>query len=566
MAGRYSRQAFDKKQEVYQMSEMNNEYTNGNDQGYEMNENNSGYENEISGNSNGYESEISGNSNGYENEIQENAESAANETGAYNSTGNSYSYGYGGTAGSGFSGEDSASGSSFQASGEGNGTNQTSGSGFHGFQKAGHKKPAGDGKKGGKFVKKAAAIALSAVLFGGIAGSAMVGVQYAAQKAGVVSTASSETTQSQVKLAESTSTSSKSSSSSSSDVSSVVEKVLPSVVAITNSQIYENYSNQGWPYSFWNGNSGKGSSSSGSSQEVETGSGSGIIIGQNDSELLIVTNYHVIENADSLTITFADDKTAKASVKGTDSDNDLAVVSVSLSDLSDDTKKAIAIATMDTSDDCKVGQQVVAIGNALGYGQSSTVGYISALNRKVATSDSTSQTLLQTDAAINPGNSGGALVNMDGEIIGINSAKYSDTSVEGMGFAIPISKVHDIIDNLMNQKTKVQVAENQRGYLGIQATTVDSSTSSYYSMPEGVYVYKIMDGGAASKSDLQERDIITKLDDTAVTTKEALTEALKYYSVGDKVKLSVSRLEGNEYKTVEVTVTLAKQVQQQTQQ
>jgi serine protease Do len=295
---------------------------------------------------------------------------------------------------------------------------------------------------------------------------------------------------------------------------------------------------------------------------VETGSGSGIIIGQNDSELLIVTNYHVIEDADSLTITFNDEATAKASVKGTDSDNDLAVVAVQLSDLEESTKNSIAIATMDTSDNCKVGQGVIAIGNALGYGQSITVGYISALNRAVSTSDGTTKNLLQTDAAINPGNSGGALVNMNGEIIGINSAKYSDTDVEGMGFAIPISAVYDIIDDLMNQKTKIEVSEDQRGYLGIQVTSVDSSSAQVYNMPQGAYVYSIIDGGAASNSELQARDIITKLNGTTITTREDLTEELKYYAIGDTVTLTVSRATGTEYETMEIEVTLTAQVKE----
>ena len=410
-------------------------------------------------------------------------------------------------------------------------------------------------------MKKAAAIALSAVLFGGIAGSAMVGVQYAAQKAGIVAEADGESGESQtaIKLAESTHTGSSSDSGSSTglaDVSDVVDKVLPSVVAITNSQLYENYAREyGWSRWFYGYGSQQGESQQ---EEIETGSGSGIIIGQNDTELLIVTNYHVIEDADSLTITFIDESTAKASVKGTDSENDLAVVAVTLSDLTEETKNEIAIATMDTSDNCKVGQGVIAIGNALGYGQSITVGYISALNREVETSEGTVQKLLQTDAAINPGNSGGALVNTSGDIIGINSAKYSDTDVEGMGFAIPISAVHEIIDNLMNQTTKVEIDKDQRGYLGIQCLSTDSTS---YNMPEGVYVVDILKGGAAASSDLQVRDIITKINGTSVTTQEALTEQLKYYAIGDTVTLTVSRQNGAEYETLEIEVTLQKQVQ-----
>ena len=474
--------------------------------------------------------------------------------------GNSYTYGgY-------YSSESNTSGSSsYGTSGTSYGAGSNSGNGTTGS--SGHKKPKDkkSGKKGG-LLRKAAAIALSAVLFGGVAGSAMVGVQYAAQKAGVIADSGSKTQGAAIKIAESSNTSSSDSSSGGNavlgDVSGIAEKVLPSVVSITNSQIYENYRNGGWPFWFGYGSGSGEQSGESNQQEVEAGSGSGIIIGQNDSELLIVTNYHVIEDADSLTITFNDDATVKASVKGTDSDNDLAVVAVALSDLKDETKNSIAIATMDTSDDCKVGQGVIAIGNALGYGQSITVGYISAINREVQTSDGTGRKLLQTDAAINPGNSGGALVNTKVEIIGINSAKYSDTDVEGMGFAIPISAVYDIIDDLMNQTTKVQVSENQRGYLGIECASVDSTSAQTYNMPQGAYVYSILEGGAASKSDLQARDIITKLNGTKITTKEDLVEEMKYYSVGDKVTLTVSRADGTEYKSMEIEVTLAKQVNQ----
>lgn len=504
--------------------------------------------NEYTNNSN-TDSNDTGNSYSYGNYYSsENSTAGGSSYSSYENTGASYGTETSGGSGNGITGNNGA----------GNGT-----SGSYGHGKGRDKK---DGKKGG-LLRKAAAIALSAVLFGGVAGSAMVGVQYAAQKTGVIADSSSETQGATIKVAESTNTSSSDSSSGNAvlgDVSGVVEKVLPSVVAITNSQIYESYRNGGWSSWFGYGYGYGSGSSSGDSeqQEVEAGSGSGIIIGQNDSELLIVTNYHVIEDADSLTITFNDDATAKASVKGTDSDNDLAVVAVSLSDLTDETKNSIAIATMDTSDDCKVGQGVIAIGNALGYGQSITVGYISAVNREVQTSDGTSRNLLQTDAAINPGNSGGALVNTKGEIIGINSAKYSDTDVEGMGFAIPISAVYDIIDDLMNQTTKVQVSDEQRGYLGIECASVDSASAQTYNMPQGAYVYSILEGGAASKSELQARDIITKLNGTKITTKEDLVEELKYYSVGDKVTLTVSRADGTEYKSMEIEVTLSKQVNQ----
>lgn len=432
------------------------------------------------------------------------------------------------------------------------------------------------GKKKGGLLKRAAALAMSAVLFGGVAGGTMVGIQYAAQKNGVIaSTSSAETNAAGESAGSKTSVKTTTSNTSLSgagtvlnDVSDVVETVLPSVVAITNKQIYENYQSQftdPWSYFFNFGNgqggrSGQGGDSSGESQEIEAGAGSGIIIAETDDELLIVTNYHVIENADALTINFADGSEADANIKGTDSSNDLAVVAVDLDNLSEETMNAIAIATLHNANDLKVGQGVIAIGNALGYGQSITVGYISALDRSVATSDGTTTELLQTDAAINPGNSGGALVNEAGEIIGINSAKYSDTDVEGMGFAIPIYKVVDIIDDLMNTKTKIEVDASQRGYLGIQGVTVDSSTAKNYNMPSGVYVYKVLDGGAASSSELQEKDIITSFNGTAISSMEELSEQLKYCAIGDKVTLKVQRQNGANYEELDIEVTLAKQV------
>lgn len=432
------------------------------------------------------------------------------------------------------------------------------------------------GKKKGGLLKRAAALAMSAVLFGGVAGGTMIGIQYAAQKNGVIAgTSSAETNAAGESAGSKTSVKTTTSNTSLSgagtvlnDVSDVVETVLPSVVAITNKQIYENYQSQftdPWSYFFNFGNgqggrSGQGGDSSGESQEIEAGAGSGIIIAETDDELLIVTNYHVIENADALTINFADGSEADANIKGTDSSNDLAVVAVDLDNLSEETMNAIAIATLHNANDLKVGQGVIAIGNALGYGQSITVGYISALDRSVATSDGTTTELLQTDAAINPGNSGGALVNEAGEIIGINSAKYSDTDVEGMGFAIPIYKVVDIIDDLMNTKTKIEVDASQRGYLGIQGVTVDSSTAKNYNMPSGVYVYKVLDGGAASSSELQEKDIITSFNGTAISSMEELSEQLKYCAIGDKVTLKVQRQNGANYEELDIEVTLAKQV------
>ena len=324
------------------------------------------------------------------------------------------------------------------------------------------------------------------------------------------------------------------------DVSDIVEKAMPSVVAINNKMLLQS---NNWFF--------------GPQQYEATGAGSGIIIGQNDTELLIVTNNHVVENSEDLQVVFIDNQAVEAKIKGTDVENDLAVVAVPLENIPADTMSQISIATMGDSDSLKVGQGVIAIGNALGYGQSVTVGYISALDREVRTSDDNiTRNLLQTDAAINPGNSGGALLNMKGEVIGINSAKYSDTDVEGMGYAIPITAVQDIINDLMNTKTRTEVDQSKQGYLGIQGLTIDETYSSTFGMPQGVYVYEIIEGGAASKTDLQAKDIITKFDGSSVRTMEDLQQMLTYYEGGDTVTLTVQRLENGQYVEHEISITL----------
>ena len=314
------------------------------------------------------------------------------------------------------------------------------------------------------------------------------------------------------------------------DVSSIVEASMPSVVAITNTMVLEQRT--------WFG----------ASQKYEVpGSGSGIIVGQNDDELLIVTNNHVVEGSKDLKVTFIDEKSVTAAIKGTDSESDLAVIAVPLSSIEEETMGNIKVATIGDSDELKVGQGVIAIGNALGYGQSVTVGYVSALNREVRSQDSVSRNLLQTDAAINPGNSGGALLNMRGEVVGINAAKYSSTEVEGMGYAIPISKAQDIINELMNRKTRLEVPEGKQGYLGIQGTNIDDMAAASYGMPRGVYVYKIVEDGAAAASELREKDIITKFDGQTVRSMADLQELLTYYEGGTKVNLTVQSLENGEY-------------------
>ena len=404
-------------------------------------------------------------------------------------------------------------------------------------------------KKKSSLALKALGIAAGALLFGAVAGGTMFAVntigeyfkmQYAPQAAPqetAPTVAQAETESAGGSVA----ANSQAGSAVMLDVSSIVEKAMPSVVAINNTVVLQQ---QTW---------------FGMSQAVEVpSSGSGIIVGQNDEELLIVTNNHVVEDSRELTITIIDGNQASAAIKGTDSGTDLAVVAVPLKDIPAETMAQIKIAVMGDSDALKVGQGVIAIGNALGYGQSVTVGYVSALNREVKADDNTSRTLLQTDAAINPGNSGGALLNLKGELIGINAAKYSSTSVEGMGYAIPISQAQDIINELMSKKTRVTVDEKDQGYLGIQGQNIDETASSMYGMPRGVYVYKIVEDSAASHSDLREKDIITKFDGQTVRTMADLKKMLTYYAGGDTVDLTVQSLENGQYVERTVTVTLGR--------
>lgn len=325
-----------------------------------------------------------------------------------------------------------------------------------------------------------------------------------------------------------------------SDVTSVVDKVMPSMVSVTN--IYEEvYSN------FFYGGS--------YTQEAEA-SGSGIIIGENDSEYLLVTNYHVIENCVQLSVQFADGKKADAHVKGFDSSVDIAVIAVTKDDMDEDTKKVIAVAELGNSDNLKIGEPAIAIGNALGYGQSVTTGVISALNCDIQM-ENTCTKLIQTNAAINPGNSGGALLNIAGQVVGINSNKIGGASIEGMGYAIPISEVKEIIANLMKHPTMVKVSEDERGYLGIQGENVDETTTQAYGIPQGVYITKVITGSAAEKAGLLKGDVITKLDGQTIKSMAELQKALEYYKGGDEATVTVMRSGAGEYSEQEVKVVLS---------
>ena len=407
-------------------------------------------------------------------------------------------------------------------------------------------------------MKKTAWIVLSAVLFGTVAGTVMTGVQIASsgmasQFFAIVSSDEKLPEQGEELLPEpfpcgnipGILPEAPAVPAPATDVSQVVEEAMPAVVAVASTAVYQ-MPDFGFGWFFGGGSQ---------SYEVPS-SGSGIIIGENDTELLIVTNNHVVQDTVSLKITFVDDTAVDAVIKGTDTDTDLAVISVPLDQIPQETKEKIAVARLGDSDSLKVGQGVIAIGNALGYGQSVTVGYVSALNREIKTSDGNTRVLLQTDAAINPGNSGGALLNMKGEVIGINAAKYSSTEVEGIGYAIPVSGVQDILDELMNRKTRSEVAEEKRGYLGIQGTTVDEDAAAAFGMPKGVYVYKILKDGAAADSQLREKDIITKLDGMTVKSMQELQKLLKGYEAGETIELLVQRQEDGQYKEIQIPVTL----------
>ncbi len=388
------------------------------------------------------------------------------------------------------------------------------------------------------FWKKGVAVVASAAVFGGVAGGAFYGIAGNQIKkldaltnttTEVASTTSAATT-------ESLSLTSTASIGNGMDVSTIAENVMPSVVAINISAIVEQQGMFGYTQQY----------------EAE-GSGSGIIIGENDSELLMVTNNHVVSDATTVNVTFADGESYEAQVKSTDSDTDLAIVVVKLSDIKESTMNQIKIATIGDSDSLKVGEQVVAIGNALGYGQSVTTGIVSAKDR---TNSTNTTPLIQTDAAINPGNSGGALLNMKGEVIGINSSKYSDTTVEGMGYAIPITAVQDRLDDLMNRQTREKVDESEKGYLGISCATVSSDVSEAYGIPEGVLVTDVASKSAAEKAGIKANYVITKIDGQSISSAEELTEKLNYYAVGETVPITYEYLKDDAYveKTVDVTL------------
>lgn len=378
---------------------------------------------------------------------------------------------------------------------------------------------------------------VSAIVFGIIAGACFLAV---IKLAGVNLTSNSNTIDS-VNTSDgsnplTTVSATSGSAAGAGDVSGIVENVMPSIVAITETKMVSSYFGQTYP---------------------TEGAGSGFIVKEDKDELLIVTNNHVVEDADSITVTFIDETTAKATVKGTDTVADLAVLSVKLSDLKDETRSSIKVASLGHSEDLKVGQMAIAIGNALGYGQSVTVGYLSALNREVEVGDDNSgsnkMVLLQTDAAINPGNSGGALLDANGNVIGINTVKYADTTVEGIGYAIPMSDAISIINELMNREV---LNDDEKGYLGITGRTISEDLSEAYGFPVGVYVSEVSETGAAKAAGIKSGDVITKINDTKVSTIEQVQNKVNNTKAGTEITVTIARSQEGEYKEQDVKVTL----------
>lgn len=420
-------------------------------------------------------------------------------------------------------------------------------------------RPPKNRNSGGGFWKKAGCAALLAVIFGVVAGGVFFGM-------GTIVKEEEEPIANTEVLQEDSGVSEENRISGTAySVADVAEASMPSVVAITSVSVQE------IPDYF-------GIFGYGTQQYQSAGSGSGIIVGENDDELLIATNNHVVAGATTLSVCFigkdvvnAEEETqnlasgdgdinvedaVSAKIKGTDEENDLAVVAVKKSDIPEDTLSEIKIAQLGNSDGLIVGEQVVAIGNALGYGQSVTSGWVSALNRSIATDEGTNTELIQTDAAINPGNSGGALLNMKGEVIGINSAKYADNAVEGMGYAIPISKAQPILEDLMNRKTRDKVDSDKTAYLGVSVQDLPSEVSQMYNMPSGAFVTETVPGEAAEAAGIKKGDIIEKLDGQKVTGNQDLTDKLQYYESGETVEVVVARADDGEYKDITVEVTL----------
>lgn len=395
----------------------------------------------------------------------------------------------------------------------------------------------------GNFLKKALMCATLGLFFGLCAGVGFYAVNQASkdvatQSKEVSNVAENEAVTEKTDASVELSTEKKPVTVVDSDITSVVKKVMPSMVSIGN-EFTEQYSYFGQSF-----------------EQEEKAAGSGIIVGENDTELLLVTNYHVIADADKLTVTFIDETEAEAQLKGSDASMDLAVLAVPLSQLSEETRSKISVAQLGDSESLQLGEPVIAIGNALGYGQSVTNGIVSALNREVLLSNGNTGTFIQTNAAINPGNSGGALLNINGEVIGINSNKLGGDIVEGMGYAIPISTAKPIIAELMLKETKTKVEADEVGYIGIQPATVTAEISQMYGMPQGVYITQVIEGSPAASTGLAKGDIITEIDGSTITSYEDLQEEMQYHAKGATVSITVQRPSTDGYQEMEFDITL----------
>ena len=389
-------------------------------------------------------------------------------------------------------------------------------------------------------LKKGAKLVAAAMAFGALASVAFQGSNYMLDRS-VGKESGGKTETAKVNLADPVSSRDESGVGQGLDVSDIAANVMPSLVSITNIGVQEMQNLFGQTMAY-----------------ESQSSGTGIIIGQTDTELLIVTNNHVVNSAQVLSVGFADETACEAKVKGTDRDRDLAVIAVKMEDISKETREKIRVIELGSSSELQVGEQVIAIGNALGYGQSVTTGIVSALNRQVTVDDSTN-TLIQTDAAINPGNSGGALLNRKGQLVGINSAKYSDTSVEGMGYAIPVDDVVGIIEGLMNRTIREEkVPEEKQGFLGITGQDVTLEVSEAYDMPRGIYITSVEEGSAAEKAGLKKGNIIAKFDGASVSSMGELKEQLSYYKEGEEVTFAVWAVENGQYEERTVNVVLGK--------
>ncbi len=453
----------------------------------------------------------------------------------------------------------------YQSAGGANGTNGNYQYGntyphYAGVEQGKHKEKKKKEKKPNSFLKKAAVCLSLGLLFGIFAGTGMFAVQAVTgavignktvevtesdrviledeDEGNTAGTQTDDTAKAGGKTVQSGIRETDNISTIVADVSQVVKEVMPAIVSINN-HYTEKMSYFGQTMT----------------SEADA-SGSGIIVGQNDTELLIVSNYHVIADSDELTVQFVEGSEARASIKGTDPDMDLAVIAVPIGDVNSSTLQEIAVATLGNSDTLTVGEPAIAIGNSLGYGQSVTTGVISALNRSIQLSDGTDGTFIQTDAAINPGNSGGALLNMKGEVVGINSNKIGGSAVEGMGYAIPISAASPIIAELMLKETKNKVAEEERGYLGISGISVTQEVSAAYGMPEGVYISQVYENTAAAAAGLRKGDIIVEFGGDKISSMDILQKELEFYAKGDVVDVTVMSpgVGGYESRTVELTL------------